>query len=623
MTPKSPLIHLRLSKGDQNGQWDPTKLTRSKDSKTKKDRRKLIHVDVHVRPPAGSNDWFDFDVPEPQNTSTIHPDNRLNQETQVKEAAQLASVLLDTRKIKQGQEVVHTTTDEDTKLAASASTLARADKVRTMLGLKYLYIHRVYEWSEPPHLATYPGVEGLYNPLQILRNRKIRAKYKEYPRQLAYRLLPLPCNAFSSHSTSRKNWKMLWSIDLNELLSDNGWRQDHWHELRNPKGELWFPNSSSSSSTRAPSGRSKGRSRMHDKLFEYDMSDSSKDPKSLQGNTSFTDEDSKHLFLITPARSLHRRRNQIKKQVRRGARKIYLGSSPSMSELGSDIEDLDEEDSQDLNKQFFKRLTLPPTNQVEVDPLDTSPVQKFVLPLIMVELDNEVKKVSIKPLVRVLTETDELTQNSDNDVETTRLTAEDLEACDNDICTTGSKFSHIQAVVNLKLYYMTTLYPELVGRLSGQIQRIIEDDITRLNESTVEIHDNILPTYEMLYNGFNDEIKSVLHQINETHSVRIDNLLSTSDRLIGEVNTSVSHELRKVNDKIDRLNYSFFGGITNGGLRNPDIISMSDSGNKQFLYSVLENTIVITLRIIWVIANILRAGLFIINLLWRAVRLFI
>ena len=247
----------------------------------------------------------------------------------------------------------------------------------------------------------------------------------------------------------------------------------------------------------------------------------------------------------------------------------------------------------------------------------------MIPPEIYIELENEVKKVPFKSMLRVQVNTDELPQDSDNDQETTQLSVEQLQACDKDICITRSQFSYLQAVIELKLYYMTNLYPDLVNKLTSIIQEIVEVDLVRLNESTFEIHENILPAYEMLYHGFNDEIKSVIHQINENYSVRIDNLLSSSDRLIGEVNTSISHELRKVNEKLDRLNNSFFGGMIAGALKDNEYMNMSDSGNKQILYLILENCIVISLRIIWVIANVFRCLLYIIRVIWRIIRIFI
>ena len=366
---------------------------------------------------------------------------------------------------------------------------------------------------------------------------------------------------------------------------------------------------------------------MHEKLFEDEISDSSKDLKSLSLNTSITDEDDgKFLIKISRARSPNRRRHHVKKRVKRGARKLYLGSSPSTSELESDVEDLEEEPTgthEDSSKQFFKPVSPPSNEQDNVDPLDSSPNYKMIPPEIYIELENEVKKVPFKSMLRVQVNTDELPQDSDNDQETTQLSVEQLQACDKDICITRSQFSYLQAVIELKLYYMTNLYPDLVNKLTSIIQEIVEVDLVRLNESTFEIHENILPAYEMLYHGFNDEIKSVIHQINENYSVRIDNLLSSSDRLIGEVNTSISHELRKVNEKLDRLNNSFFGGMIAGALKDNEYMNMSDSGNKQILYLILENCIVISLRIIWVIANVFRCLLYIIRVIWRIIRIFI
>lgn len=631
ISPKSPLIPLRLASGDSKFEHDGSESRRNKqhgDRSNTKAQTKAVLSSLEPRTASGSNDWFNFDFPKHKTNSANG--HKPTKEVQAKEISQLASLLLDTKKVGQDHDLVQPPT-EDTKhsrVVASSSTLARADKVRTMLGLKYLYVHRVYEWLESSKEISYPGVEGVYNPLQIIRNRKVRAKHKEYPRQLAIKLLPLPCNAFSSHNDSKRSWRMLWGIDLNELINDTAWRQDRWHELKNPKGELWFPRRSKSndSSLEIPGHRHNLRKRLHEKLFADEASVGSKELKSLSLNSSLTDEDdNKYLFQISRARLPNpRRRDQIKQSVRRRARKLYLGSSPSTSELESE-DDFDEKPQQeDLNKQLFKRVLPVSPSQEELGPLDEVPKQKMTPPEIFVETDNDVKKVPFKALQRSHFDPDELIEVvTDNDVESTHISAELLEACDNDVCITRSKFSYFQGVIDFKVHYMTNLYPELINRLLMMMKQIVDEDLVNLNLSAVEIHDDILPTYELFYNGFNDEIKSVLHEINDNYSVRIDNLLSSSDRLIGEVNTSISHELRKVNEKLDRLNNSFFGGMMASALKDTDYVNITDSGNKQVLYFILENCIVITLRIVWVLANIVRVVLFIFRIIWKFIRLFI
>ena len=42
-----------------------------------------------------------------------------------------------------------------------------------------------------------------------------------------------------------------------------------------------------------------------------------------------------------------------------------------------------------------------------------------------------------------------------------------------------------------------------------------------------QINDEHLPAYEQLYLGFMEEIKSVIHMVNDVYSVKIDTLLSS------------------------------------------------------------------------------------------------
>lgn len=87
-------------------------------------------------------------------------------------------------------------------------------------------------------------VGGCWNPLQIMRNRRLRAAARESVREWivkedappAWMQLRLASRTFSRHPKPRN----IWQVDLYEIAGDIRWREAHWGELRAPGGEQWF-----------------------------------------------------------------------------------------------------------------------------------------------------------------------------------------------------------------------------------------------------------------------------------------------------------------------------------------------------------------------------------------------
>lgn len=90
------------------------------------------------------------------------------------------------------------------------------------------------------HHRHHEGVEGVYNPLQVIRNRKLRKKYHaelKPLRELTFTKVPLiAVEQFSS----KPNRKLKWFVELSEKYSDLTWRTSHWNELRRPDGKRWI-----------------------------------------------------------------------------------------------------------------------------------------------------------------------------------------------------------------------------------------------------------------------------------------------------------------------------------------------------------------------------------------------
>lgn len=137
------------------------------------------------------------------------------------------------------------------------STRIKAERVRIYMDYYYSIMERCINLESHEHY--HHGVEGVYNPLQVIRNRKLRKKYHEMPpRELFVQKSPvLAIKQFSS----RPNKKMPWFVDVSERSSDLTWRTSHWDELVGPQGNLWYR--PSKSYTASPAKESHRHHRPH------------------------------------------------------------------------------------------------------------------------------------------------------------------------------------------------------------------------------------------------------------------------------------------------------------------------------------------------------------------------
>ncbi|GME71812.1 unnamed protein product [[Candida] boidinii] len=129
------------------------------------------------------------------------------------------------------------------KVKISHSTRDRAERVDNFIRKyyssldKYINSGRIQNGEKE---FKHPGVEGVFNPLQIIRNRRVRRKHKERFKDSILTDIPLPSQVFSKYDEQR----LIWQINLQEYLDDISWREFHWNELKDHNNKLWFPKSS-------------------------------------------------------------------------------------------------------------------------------------------------------------------------------------------------------------------------------------------------------------------------------------------------------------------------------------------------------------------------------------------
>lgn len=592
------------------------------------------------------------------------------------------------------------------RIQISHGSMNRARTVQAILALKYVSLGRSQRVPDG-ELIKYPGVEGVYNPLQVIRNREVRAKYHEYPPPLSYANLPLPCNAFSSHNApGMRPWKMVWAVDLNEMVNDIPWRKAHWHELRHPNGGFWFPlkvlhqSSSASSSSEIAlnhDSRKLDHGRLHDKLWaasdaggpaEYNEPHANLSAAAPVGSRSSigfrkhlkekakkiyhsnSDHDSSSNDNFKSSESLMRSKRPFAHHYRNHSRGRQSQSDfddlvnllPSYSQLQKDSKSSSKDETANININMNNNNRAGPPiitindaleNSNEKDQSASAHIEdtSAQAPPADATSKGRLGDVSFTPLhlrrnseqssVRSLSLEDQPEQQGQQSPPKTPKTPkmpmtpvalakstpleqqrepriEDLRLAS--VCT-GQVY--LDQLVRVNENFLTNFFPQLAESSSNHMDSIMEKEISLLLHSILQINDFQIPSYERFFGGFLDECKSVMHVINDNYVVRIDNLLSATDRSIGELNTSLALDLRKVNEQLDRLNLSLFGNIVTEALNERrNAVNISDGEDYKMLYYFLENAIVVLLRLAWVVVNIYKLFAGIVKLLWRVVTLF-
>ncbi|EGW34703.1 uncharacterized protein SPAPADRAFT_69123 [Spathaspora passalidarum NRRL Y-27907] len=551
----------------------------------------------------------------------------------VEEASELTHLFLDTRNtLRADCNIIDPVTSdlpsspqEMSPSKFSRSTIVRAEKVKTMIGMKYLYIQRIYEWNDAHGMNTeHPGIEGVYNPLQILRNRKIRAKYKEFPKPLSSKTIPLACIVFSKHNQGhhrKRTWRMVWAIELNEFVSDSRWRARHWHELEKPNGELWFP---PEDHVPQPKSKRKKLRRLHDKLFDSvsDYEDKKSTHRRNESVVTAGSSDSELNML-----KIHRSKSP-KKKLRNKMKKFYERDSSSSA---ADIEEVSDH-HEILNTQMFRRVVHSESSSDVAAP-DDPKLASISPPIIKIEAlpDESIQDVEFVPSKRSSSSPalipSDLEEEEEEDVSTNSVPSEESPEL---MCTVDQRehaFSKIVSSVDylyevcvLRTNHLLVTYPNNLQVIQNKVDSITGKQTFDILRQMSSINDEHLPVYEELYHGFLDEIKSIIHMVNDNYSVKIDSLLSSSDRAISEINASLSLELRKVNERLDHLDESF----SKKTIRPSDLkMNMKEGTNYKIMYFCLENLIVILLRLIWVLVNIFKGGVMVVGVVYKIIRLFI
>ncbi|AGO11926.1 AaceriAGR245Cp [[Ashbya] aceris (nom. inval.)] len=426
----------------------------------------------------------------------------------------------------------------------SRRTKERAERVKVYLEIYYLLLNKSVTRGET---GPYAGVEGVYNPLQTIRNRKLRKTYKHYPSAIQ---VGSPIIAIKDFSRSSK--PIPWFVDIYERSYDMAWRTSHWEKLRKPDGSYWFLQPQRG-------GISRGLSHEHGR-FQRKQS-------SASGTSDVAEQDTAPLGSVPK----HSGQDPIAEvpieshvQRDRGFKKTFLSRlarSPPKTH-GSSIESYDLATS-DLSRPNVHSYNTP------VDDTQRPDCRNVF---------EDVKIVNVKRNV----------SNSDIERSTEAASPVQIEI-DPLLLTDRRQLTY--------LYCTWALVRQREQNLRRRQRILVEKSNIALQlcsdaENELPQHIHAMHVYEeALAAGF-ELCQRWKDRLLNTYSLRVDDLLQSSDRVMSSVNTTLTLRTKSLQELIDRLGISRY-------YPRPGVATL--------LYSALEFAIVALLWVIWFLFSILKA----------------
>lgn len=515
------------------------------------------------------------------------------------------------------------------------STRIKADRVRIYLDYYYSILERCINIESTEH--HHDGVEGVYNPLQVIRNRKLRKKYHEMPpRELSFQKAPvIAIRQFSK----RPSKKMPWFLDLGERSSDLTWRTSHWDELVDPNGNLWFADGKDSPKNPAE-GKDKETHRHHrphlrrrpsshldvpvnspysvasyspssPEIQKYNGHSISVDsmPSHLDFPTSRTENGDQGSFSEESEKSrLNRFEMMVGKKSKRWSRSPNMRhkSQGSVEKLALQLPSTKKGghgNRTPAHSRASSSSILGAGPRTYMTPVDGGTHQRSTL-LNAVPIQHTRKSSQEKDEVQV----EHVEEGSEN-----TGGSNDYDVAVDPLDRTGSA---IQIDEQLQQYWNNTKF--IMGALKIMQHRRITHAIVRRRgfnkrdqiKCEQNMDDIVLGATEML-NAYDKELNKALKVGNSLasdmlndYSMRVETLISTSDRILSDINTTLTLKLKLFQENADR-----FGSLK----------MMRSQKLTKTLYRLLEFIIVLLLWSIWFIASIIKWIKYIVMLSFKAV----
>lgn len=494
------------------------------------------------------------------------------------------------------------------------STRVEAERVRIYIEYYYNYMERCFGLDNSSH--HHEGVEGVYNPLQVIRNRKLRKKYHEMP---ARRLFLQKAPVIAVRQFSKKpNKKMPWFVELGERASDLTWRTSHWDELLDPNGKPWFDGNRTA------------------------FASPKKDPH-RHHRTRIRRRTSSHLELPLSSPYSVSSENPSSPELRRQQRgsvsdfSAYSHPDPPVSHLATPDEEssLDDGERSRMNrfemminkksKRWSKspqlrrksqgsveKLSMPSSrgeNYIGRTPAHSRASSSSILAVgstpYMTSVDNNPRTtlLSALPVLHA--------RRSSQDKEAVQV--EHVEGCTTDSTTDDRNLDSLdpletvqkrpQTDEQLEKFWADTKY---ISATLGMLQhRRITHSIVKARglrrRNQIQCDDgmisiggdaaSVLETYDKELDRALKRGNNLASNILNDYSMRVETLISTSDRILSDINTSLTLKLKLFQENADR-----FGSLK----------MMRTQRLTRLFYRILELAIVLFLWSVWFIVSVLK-----------------
>ncbi|SCW01143.1 LAFE_0D06040g1_1 [Lachancea fermentati] len=448
-------------------------------------------------------------------------------------------------------------TDKDQKqhiFVYSRASKVRAERVRSYLQFYYHLIEEEVTSKSPRNI--HEGVEGVYNPLQVIRNRKLKKKYQQLPKpDIAFLKPPI----LAIRDFSNNNRTLPWFVDLSERSSDLTWRISHWDELRRPDGKYWFRNQ-----------KTKSKHLHSSQKYHHHSAQSGTSERPATSPSIITQGSSSWEVPLISVEDLgdnnvalqRSRKNRFDKIIEKTRK---LSRSPAS-------QDKSEGQAIYSNPGFSKTAS-----------------HTYLTPTDSMANRLTVAEVPINPVKSKQSEEQSTSEDSKKaSVEYLELEKSIAVKEESALQKQWNEIKYLNCTWHVMRHRQVTL--EIVKKRKAAERKPVKlEDIDGISQPAM----NVMDTYrEELTEALTicDNWKSRL--LND-YSMRVEMLISTSDRVLSDVNTTLTLRLKTLQENIDKF----------GTLKR-----MNKQPLTQFCYRVLEVTIVLLFWVVWLVFSVLKLG---------------
>ncbi|KAK9465251.1 hypothetical protein V1512DRAFT_266288 [Lipomyces arxii] len=181
------------------------------------------------------------DMPSLSGSSTLYSDASYISPMAISDAdvARVANLVVHMRDSRYGHESTlrkKKLPDEQISTGVSSATERRVLYTKTWFELHAAFISQCQVGPQTTAQTSHSKFDGVYNPLQIIRNRQVRARYN-------HKLEPAKLSTITVASTALahdKTRKLVWEVDVNEMFADLGWQERNRSLMVDRNGRLLY-----------------------------------------------------------------------------------------------------------------------------------------------------------------------------------------------------------------------------------------------------------------------------------------------------------------------------------------------------------------------------------------------